>query len=133
MDPLVIVVVDSARAAVTRTEPVPSAGPAVRETGSPDCAGARASVARAPRRSGGKAVADGVLSATTVLAAQDTAVVAALNDVVARHARWGFWKCFYRLRPAGHSWNHKRVHCVYCALRPNLWISAIVISRIGAS
>src|SRR5262245_25752617 len=32
--------------------------------------------------------------------AQDTDVVAALNDVVARHARWGFWKCFYRLRRA---------------------------------
>lgn len=52
--------------------------------------------------------------------AQDTDVVAALNDVVARHARWGFWKCFYRLRRAGHPWNHKRVHRVYCALRLNL-------------
>ena len=50
----------------------------------------------------------------------DTAVVTALNDVVARHTRWGFWKCFYRLRRAGHGWNHKRVHRVYCALRLNL-------------
>ena len=52
--------------------------------------------------------------------AWDTDVVTALNDVVARHGRWGFWKCFYRLRRAGHWWNHKRVHRVYCALRLNL-------------
>ena len=51
---------------------------------------------------------------------RDTDVVTALNDVVARHSRWGFWKCFYRLRRAGHWWNHKRVHRVYCALRLNL-------------
>jgi putative transposase len=51
---------------------------------------------------------------------RDADVVAALNDVVARHRRWGFWKCFYRLRRTGHRWNHKRVHRVYCALRLNL-------------
>ena len=31
--------------------------------------------------------------------ARDADVVAALNDVVARHTRWGFWKCFQE-RPA---------------------------------
>ena len=51
---------------------------------------------------------------------RDADVIAALNDVVARHSRWGFWKCFYRLRRAGYRWNHKRVHRVYCALRLNL-------------
>jgi len=51
---------------------------------------------------------------------RDTEIVTALNDVVARHTCWGFWKCFYRLRRAGHPWNHKRVHRVYCALRLNL-------------
>ena len=51
---------------------------------------------------------------------RDAAVVTALNEVVARHSRWGFWKCFYRLRRAGHPWNHKRVHRLYCALRLNL-------------
>ncbi len=51
---------------------------------------------------------------------RDTDVVTALNNVVARHSRWGFWKCFYRLRRAGHWWNHKRVYRVYCALRLNL-------------
>jgi hypothetical protein len=44
-------------------------------------------------------------------------IVAALNDVVAHHTRWGFWQGFHRLRRAGHPWNHKRVHRVYCALR----------------
>jgi putative transposase len=51
---------------------------------------------------------------------RDTDVVTALNEIVARHTRWGFWKCFHRLRRAGHRWNHKRVHRVYCALRLNL-------------
>jgi putative transposase len=51
---------------------------------------------------------------------RDADIVTALNDVVARHTRWGFWKCFYRLRRAGHRWNPKRVHRVYCALRLNL-------------
>ena len=52
---------------------------------------------------------------------QDGDVVTALNEVAGRHSRWGFWKCFYRLRRAGHRWNHhKRVHRIYCALRLNL-------------
>ena len=51
---------------------------------------------------------------------RDSDVVTALNDVVGRHSRWGFWKCFHRLRRAGHRWNHKRVHRIYCTLRLNL-------------
>jgi putative transposase len=50
----------------------------------------------------------------------DSDVVAALNDVVGRHSRWGFWKCFHGLRRAGQRWNHKRVYRVYCALRLDL-------------
>jgi len=50
----------------------------------------------------------------------DAPVIAALMTVVAAHGRWGFWKCFDRLRMDGRRWNHKRVHRVYCALRLNL-------------
>jgi len=50
----------------------------------------------------------------------DAPVIAALTAVVSDHGRWGFWKCFDRLRLQGHGWNHKRVHRVYCDLRLNL-------------
>ena len=53
-------------------------------------------------------------------AARDAAVISVLNDMVAKRPRWGFWKCFDRMRIEGHPWNHKRVHRVYCALRLNL-------------
>jgi len=51
---------------------------------------------------------------------RDAAVIAALNRVVEQRPRWGFWKCYDRLRFEGQQWNHKRVHRVYCALRLNL-------------
>lgn len=50
----------------------------------------------------------------------DAEVITALQAVVAGHGRWGFWKCFRRLRLDGQPWNHKRVYRVYCALRLNL-------------
>jgi len=53
-------------------------------------------------------------------ATRDEAVVTALLAVVEQQGRWGFWKCFDRLRLDGHPWNHKRVYRVYCALRLNL-------------
>ncbi len=51
---------------------------------------------------------------------KDAPVIEALNGVVAKRARWGFWKCFHHLRNGGRSWNHKRVHRVYCGMRLNL-------------
>ena len=51
---------------------------------------------------------------------RDTAVITALQAVVQTSPRWGFWKCFDRLRLLGHRWNHKHVYRVYRALRLNL-------------
>jgi putative transposase len=53
-------------------------------------------------------------------ARRDAPVMAALTTLVAAKSRWGFWKCFDRLRLDGHCWNHKRVWRVYCHLRLHL-------------
>jgi putative transposase len=51
---------------------------------------------------------------------RDRPVIDALQAVVSDNTRWGFWKCFDRLRLDGRPWNHKRGHRVYCALRLNI-------------
>lgn len=51
---------------------------------------------------------------------RDAEVIDELNAIVAKHGRWGFWKCYTRLRLDGHSWNKKRVHRVYCDMGLNL-------------
>ena len=50
---------------------------------------------------------------------RDAEVIEAINELIKRHARWGFWKCYNALRGKGHAWNHKRVYRVYCQLRLN--------------
>jgi len=52
--------------------------------------------------------------------AKDAEVVDSLNEIVEFRTRWGFWKCFHRLRADGKTWNHKRVYRVYCAMKLNL-------------
>ncbi|MBK7657844.1 MAG: hypothetical protein IPJ28_01285 [Betaproteobacteria bacterium] len=50
---------------------------------------------------------------------RDGEIIAALNDLIAVELRWGFWKCYDRLRQMGRPWNHKRVHRIYCDMRLN--------------
>jgi putative transposase len=51
---------------------------------------------------------------------RDGELIEALNGVVERHSRWGFWKCYQRLRLDGWLWNHKRVWRVYCEMGLNM-------------
>lgn len=50
----------------------------------------------------------------------DTEIIDALNTLIKKHHRWGFPKCFKRLRKLGYTWNHKRVYRVYTELKLNL-------------
>jgi putative transposase len=56
---------------------------------------------------------------TTTSADRDAEVIRALNEVVDRHSRWGFWKCYKALRRKKYGWNHKRIYRVYCQLKLN--------------
>ncbi len=51
---------------------------------------------------------------------RDQPVIDALNAMIEKYPRWGFWMCYDRLRLDGHAWNHKRVYRVYKAMKLNL-------------
>ena len=53
-------------------------------------------------------------------AAKDAPVIDALNEIIEQRPRWCFWKCFTRMRKDGKTWNHKKVHRVYCDMKLNL-------------
>jgi putative transposase len=51
---------------------------------------------------------------------QDAEVIEELQQLVEKHPSIGFWKCYYRIRRKGITWNHKRIYRVYTALKLNL-------------
>ena len=51
---------------------------------------------------------------------KDDPIIEALTLLVDKHPSIGFWKCYHRLRRAGHLWNHKRVYRVYKTLKLNI-------------
>ena len=51
---------------------------------------------------------------------RDQPVIDALLEIIDRRPRWGFWKCFDRIRLDGHGFNYKRVHRVYFDLKLNM-------------
>ena len=50
---------------------------------------------------------------------RDDEVIEGLQGVVSRYPAYGFGKLFKVLRRDGRSWNHKRVHRIYCLLNLN--------------
>ncbi len=50
---------------------------------------------------------------------RDLEIGEALQQLAAKHPEMGFGKFFSMLRRAGKSWNHKRVHRVYCGMKLN--------------
>ena len=50
----------------------------------------------------------------------DSMIISILNTITDQHLRWGFPKCFNRIRKLGYKWNHKRVFRVYCELKLNI-------------
>lgn len=47
---------------------------------------------------------------TTDQAAKDAPVINAINGVLEKRSRWGFWKCIDQLRRDGHGWNHEQAY-----------------------
>lgn len=60
----------------------------------------------------------------------DEDIALQLTQLTQRHQRWGFPKCYQRLRSLGYKWNHKRVYRVYTALKLNF--RSLVRQRLPA-
>lgn len=50
---------------------------------------------------------------------RDEPVIHALTELAERYPRYGFKKLFQLLRRQDNTWNHKRVHRIYCLLKLN--------------
>ena len=50
---------------------------------------------------------------------RDEPVIHELTELAERYPRYGFKKLFQLLRRQGNTWNHKRVHRIYCLLKLN--------------
>ncbi|WP_143558844.1 transposase [Snodgrassella alvi] len=50
----------------------------------------------------------------------DSVIVSVLSVITDKHLRWGFPKCFNRIKKLGYNWNHKRIYRIYCQLKLNL-------------
>lgn len=50
---------------------------------------------------------------------RDDPVILLLTELAERYPRYGFKKLFQLLRRQGNTWNHKRVHRIYCLLKLN--------------
>lgn len=50
---------------------------------------------------------------------RDEPVILVLAELTERYPRYGFKKLFQLLRRQGNTWNHKRVHRIYCLLKLN--------------
>lgn len=50
----------------------------------------------------------------------DSSLIEALHELIAKHPTIGFWKCYYRLRRKGYGCNHKRLYRVYTMLKLNV-------------
>ena len=51
---------------------------------------------------------------------RDLPVIEAIGRFAEKYPRYGFPKIFQKIRKSGNSWNHKRVHRIYCQLGLNL-------------
>ena len=50
----------------------------------------------------------------------DFMIISLFKSITDKHLRWGFPKCFHRIRKLGYKYNYKRIYRVYCQLKHNI-------------